>query len=272
MPPGSTGFAQASACESSNILQHCARNTQRAFRGRPQTIGKRRTTLQHQVPGGRELGGRRAKDHQSANRDRCRSTSHQKPRTFPAPLNRHSPHRSQSRHACSERCCEERRECGIPPEIAHLPPAARTARNTRSQRQAPPPPEAPQTRPPRADRRRRRRHVPTAAPPVRRRRVVPAGAANTTTQGPAPSRHGGRTPTGNGPCEPPNRLRTSSCKPFPQTSSNMELAKEGNAGLHQVQVHFDEVILEPARFCRRKDLRPIERALTNRHRFLGYRR
>src|ERR1035441_9875824 len=76
-------------------------------------------------------------DHQSANRDRSRSTSHQKPRTFPAPLNRHSPHRSQSRHACSERCCEERRECGIPPEIAHLPPAARTARNTRSQRQAP---------------------------------------------------------------------------------------------------------------------------------------
>src|ERR1039457_2242640 len=69
-----------------------------------------------------------------------------------------------------------------------------------------------------------------------------------------------------------NRLRTSSCKPFPQTSSNMELAKEGNAGLHQVQVHFDEVILEPARFCRRKDLRPIERALTHRHRFLGYRR
>src|ERR1017187_4201215 len=65
MPPVSTGFAQASACESSNILQHCARNTQRAFRGRPQTIGKRRNTLQHQVPGGRELGGRRAKDHLS---------------------------------------------------------------------------------------------------------------------------------------------------------------------------------------------------------------
>ena len=203
MPPGSTGFAQASACESSNILQHCARNTQRAFRGRPQTIGKRRNTLQHQVPGGRELGGRRAKDHQSANRDRCRSTSHQKPRTFPAPLNRHSPHRSQSRHACSERCCEERRECGIPPEIAHLPPAARTARNTRSQRQAPPPPEAPQTCPTRGDHRRRRRHVPTAAPPVRRRRVVPAGAANATTQNPATSRHGGRTPTRNGPFEPP---------------------------------------------------------------------
>src|ERR1022692_1016436 len=69
-----------------------------------------------------------------------------------------------------------------------------------------------------------------------------------------------------------NRFRTSSCKPFPQTSSNMELAKEGNAGLHQVEVHFDEVILEPARFCRRKDLRPVERALPHRHRFLGYRR
>src|ERR1039458_1487325 len=69
-----------------------------------------------------------------------------------------------------------------------------------------------------------------------------------------------------------NRFRTSSCKPFPQTSSNMELAKEGNAGLHQVEVHFDEVILEPARFCRRKDLRPVERALPHRHCFLGYRR
>src|ERR1022692_1556544 len=181
-------------------------------------------------------------DHQSANRDRCRSTSHQKPRTFPAPLNRHSPHRSQSRHACSERCCEERRECGIPPEIAHLPPAARTARNTRSQRQAPPPPEAPQTRPPRGDRRRT---------PCTDSRSVSSTAAGCTSRG--RKRNNSKSshkspwwPDSNKkwPFRAANRLRTSSCKPFPQTSSNMELAKEGNAGLHQVQVHFDEVILE----------------------------
>src|ERR1017187_2752659 len=39
MPPGSTGFAQASACESSNILQHCARNTQRHSEGVHKLLG-----------------------------------------------------------------------------------------------------------------------------------------------------------------------------------------------------------------------------------------
>src|ERR1017187_3597159 len=51
------------------------------------------------------------------------------------------------------------------------------------------------------------------------------------------------------PLRAANGFRTSSGKPFPQTSSNMELAKEGDAGLHQVQ-----------------------RAMAHRHCFLGYRR
>src|SRR6266851_8983322 len=47
--------------------------------------------------------------------------------------------------------------------------------------------------------------------------------------------------------------------------SNLQSAQVGDAGFHQVQVHFDEVIFYAGGFCRGKDLVPIERVLTDRH-------
>src|SRR6476661_118130 len=37
-------------------------------------------------------------------------------------------------------------------------------------------------------------------------------------------------------------------------ASDFEIAKIGNAGPHQVQVHFDKVVFDPAGFCSGEDL------------------
>src|SRR5580658_1438696 len=55
-------------------------------------------------------------------------------------------------------------------------------------------------------------------------------------------------------------------------SSHLQLAKVRNAGLHQRQVHFHEVILYAADLCRAKNSRPIESALANRDNFATGRR
>src|SRR5271157_3753925 len=53
--------------------------------------------------------------------------------------------------------------------------------------------------------------------------------------------------------------------------SDLESAKVGNAVLHQVQVHFDEVILDSTRLRRRKDLLPVQGVLAHRHDLPGTR-
>jgi hypothetical protein len=50
------------------------------------------------------------------------------------------------------------------------------------------------------------------------------------------------------------------------------MAKIGNAGLHHVQIHFDEAILDAARLRSGEDPFPIEGALPHRCYFPGFRR
>ena len=54
--------------------------------------------------------------------------------------------------------------------------------------------------------------------------------------------------------------------------SDLELLQERNAGAHLLQIHFYEIVLDAADFCRREDLLPVQRALSYRHNFLGFRR
>src|SRR5437879_8697371 len=57
-----------------------------------------------------------------------------------------------------------------------------------------------------------------------------------------------------------------------QNKSDLEGAKIGDAGFHQVQVHFDEVVLYPGGFRGGEDFLPIESVLTHGHDLLGLRR
>src|SRR5437667_9916470 len=57
-----------------------------------------------------------------------------------------------------------------------------------------------------------------------------------------------------------------------QSKSDLEGAKIGDAGFHQVQVHFDEVILYAGGFRGGEDFLPIESVLPHRHDFFGLRR
>ena len=54
--------------------------------------------------------------------------------------------------------------------------------------------------------------------------------------------------------------------------SDLELLQERNAGAHLLQIHFDEIILDAADFCRAEDFLPIQRALPHCYNFLGFRR
>src|SRR5271156_3458753 len=47
--------------------------------------------------------------------------------------------------------------------------------------------------------------------------------------------------------------------------SDLKIPKIRNADLHHFQVHFHEVILDPARFGRGKDLLPVQAALAHGH-------
>ena len=53
--------------------------------------------------------------------------------------------------------------------------------------------------------------------------------------------------------------------------SDLQTAQVGNAGLHQIQIHFDEIILDPSRFRRGKYFLPVESVFPNRHRFFRFR-
>src|SRR5215467_7058353 len=58
----------------------------------------------------------------------------------------------------------------------------------------------------------------------------------------------------------------------PLENRDLQIVKIGNAGFHHFQVHFDEIILDPAGLSRSKNLLPIETVLSHRHDFLGFRR
>ena len=47
--------------------------------------------------------------------------------------------------------------------------------------------------------------------------------------------------------------------------SDIQFAKVGNAGFHHFQIHFHEVILYAPRFCRGKNLLPIQTVFSYRH-------
>jgi hypothetical protein len=55
-------------------------------------------------------------------------------------------------------------------------------------------------------------------------------------------------------------------------SSDLELMQIRNAGAHLLQIHFDEIVPDAADFCRGEDFLPVQRALSYRHNFLGFRR
>src|SRR5215471_1131953 len=54
-------------------------------------------------------------------------------------------------------------------------------------------------------------------------------------------------------------------------SRDLELMQIRNAGAHLLQLHFDEIVLDAADFCRGEDFLPVQRALSYRHNFLGFR-
>jgi len=50
----------------------------------------------------------------------------------------------------------------------------------------------------------------------------------------------------------------------------LQVAKVGDAGFHEVEVHLDEIIFDAAGFCGGEDFLPIERVLTHGHRLFGF--
>ena len=73
-------------------------------------------------------------------------------------------------------------------------------------------------------------------------------------------------------CSPIRRIRLShSCNHgFSAILLHPKIAKVGNAGFHHVELHFDEVILDAASFCRGKNLLPIQGILPHWHDFPGF--
>src|SRR5271170_6765289 len=51
--------------------------------------------------------------------------------------------------------------------------------------------------------------------------------------------------------------------------SNLEIAQVGDAGFHEVEVHFDEVVFYAAGFCGGEDFFPVESALSYRNDFFS---
>src|SRR5213080_2366853 len=68
------------------------------------------------------------------------------------------------------------------------------------------------------------------------------------------------------------RYRAPTAEKGDKRKSDLEGAKIGDAGFHQVQVHFDEVILYAGGFRGGEDFLPIESVLPHGHDFLGLRR